>query len=554
VFARMKSKVIETIIKNKDREINNKTNNKNVGIYMIYINNFDDDKIIPIYIGQTGCGENRNFQNRYKEHIQEIMALNRLKYDYYKELLFKRFYDGHYKACKIFQYMIEHKCTLKDFKMIVLEEIEGKTGGLQEVLDELEQKYFSEYLPAFFGFNQINTVVELNKEFYSGFGKEEHLRESQKLLRYELDDCENFIRFFGYGYTKFNYYHVFPKMLPFSSKNDEKTAQKIKETIKILNDKHYDAKKFESYEREIPKLIEQKKQLKIEVEDSKNEFLKKYERKIKKYCEDNKIGVIQKYDEIIKMLIYKNENRITDFNKYLKRKKIDNNILDILNKDKNFVKITNNIVEKQKELYDVEDRLHKCMSAKGNDDLQRILPKEDYNVLPLKDKYEEIKFKDVGENTLIINFEFSNNGISKDFWYFTFDLIKMDYLLKINNEKIEKKNIFIKQPEEYDEVGEYFEKDFGDRLKFKKQAFCVRKFPNYISTTMEFKNGINEYTLRDKELVDYNDVLDELNLLINEKTEVQIMVRDRMKSKCKEFIKYDYKKENLIKKKLLEVK
>jgi len=254
------------------------------------------------------------------------------------------------------------------------------------------------------------------------------------------------------------------------------------------------------------------------------------------------------------MLIYKNENRITDFNKYLKRKKIDNNILDILNKDKNFVKITNNIVEKQKELYDVEDRLHKCMSAKGNDDLQRILPKEDYNVLPLKDKYEEIKFKDVGENTLIINFEFSNNGISKDFWYFTFDLIKMDYLLKINNEKIEKKNIFIKQPEEYDEVGEYFEKDFGDRLKFKKQAFCVRKFPNYISTTMEFKNGINEYTLRDKELVDYNDVLDELNLLINEKTEVQIMVRDRMKSKCKEFIKYDYKKENLIKKKLLEVK
>lgn len=31
---------------------------------MIYINNFNDSKIIPIYIGQT-----TNFQKRYKQHL-----------------------------------------------------------------------------------------------------------------------------------------------------------------------------------------------------------------------------------------------------------------------------------------------------------------------------------------------------------------------------------------------------------------------------------------------------------------------------------------------------
>lgn len=106
---------------------------------MIYIDNFNDDKVIPIYIGQTGYGKNRNFQNRYKEHLQKIMALNRLEFNYYKELLLDNFYDGHYKTCKIFQYMVDHSCTLKDFHMIVLEKIEENSDNIQELLDKMEQ-------------------------------------------------------------------------------------------------------------------------------------------------------------------------------------------------------------------------------------------------------------------------------------------------------------------------------------------------------------------------------------------------------------------------------
>ena len=102
MFEEIRNKV-KNIINDKDiEEINNKSDNKNIGIYMIYIDNFNDDKIIPIYIGQTGCGKNRNFQNRYKEHLQEIMALNRLEYNYYKELLFDNFYDGIIKRVRFF--------------------------------------------------------------------------------------------------------------------------------------------------------------------------------------------------------------------------------------------------------------------------------------------------------------------------------------------------------------------------------------------------------------------------------------------------------------------
>ena len=152
MFDEIKNKVIEIINSGNYEEITMDSNNKKVGIYMIYVNKFDDKKIIPIYIGQTGNGKNRNFKNRYKEHLQEIMALNRFKYELYKENLLENFYDGHYKACKIFQYMIDNNCTLKDFRMIVLEELDETNSNIEELLDEKEQEYFSKFLPAFFFF------------------------------------------------------------------------------------------------------------------------------------------------------------------------------------------------------------------------------------------------------------------------------------------------------------------------------------------------------------------------------------------------------------------
>lgn len=553
MFKELKDKVIEVVRNSGNKEINNDSNNKNIGIYMIYIDNFNDDKIIPIYIGQTGSGENRNFQNRYKEHLQEVMALNRLKYDYYKQVLLSNFYDGHYKACKIFQYMVDHNCTLKDFHMIVLEELEEDNEKIEELLEQKEQEYFSQYLPAFFGFNQINTVAEGAKEIFASLNENEKYAKSDKLLRYELEDCKNFIKYFGYGYTKFNYYHCYPKA-HIVEENDKEISYELKDKKALLKSKYYDENRFKEYSDKLTKLEKKREGIIKNIENYKNQFEEIYAPKIKECCKENKIGIIQKYKDIVNMLAYQNENSISDFKQYLKRKKININILDVFNKNSEFTNWRKKYIDFIMKNNELSDEIIECRYIKRTDDLMRILPKKEYVAFPLKDKYQEIKFDNLEDNEVVINFEFAHNGSSGNSWcFFPLNLIKMDYKLNVNNKIIEKKDIFLKpqDDEENDEI-DYFEKDIGDIYKFRKIPFCVRKFPNYISTTMEIQNGINEFTLMNKTKFDFEEILDDINLFINEQTKVKIEVRNRMRNKCKEFIEYSYKSDNLLKKKILE--
>ena len=552
MFEEIKNKVKKIVNDKNTEEISNKTNNKNIGIYMIYIDNFCDDKVIPIYIGQTGYGKNRNFQNRYKEHLKEIMALNRLEFNYYKELLLDNFYDGHYKTCKIFQYMVDHNCTLKDFHMIILENIKDNSDNIQELLDKKEQKYFKKYLPAFFGFNQINTVVEANKEFFQNFNNQTGFIASDKLLNYELEDCENFIKYFGYGYTKFNYYHCYPKT--YSVEEDSRKIEyELKDKKELLKNKYYDENKFKEYDDKLPKLKKIYIKANEKLQQSKKTFEEQYEPKIKEYCKNYKIGIIQKYQDIVKVLIYQNQEDIINFKKYLKRKKININILAVFNKNTEFTNWREKYISLLRKNKQLKNEIRNCMLVRRNDDLMRILPRKEYKAFPLKDKYQEIEFGMLNDNELVINFEFSNNGICNGWWYFSYSLIKMDYKLNINNKIIEKKNIFI-LPQDNEENNEikYFEKDRIEKFKFKKEPFCVRNFPDYISTTMEFQNGINEFTLMNKTKYDFNIILDEINSFINAKTRVKVEVRNRMKNKCKEFIEKNYKTDNLLKYKIVQ--
>lgn len=552
MFEEIKNKVKKIIKDRNVEEINNNTDSKNIGIYMIYIDNFNDDKVIPIYIGQTGYGKNRNFQNRYKEHLQEIMALNRLEYNYYKELLLDNFYDGHYKSCKIFQYMVDHNCTLKDFRMIVLEKIDGNSDNIQELLDKKEQKYFTEFLPAFFGFNQVNTVVEANKEFFANFNNLEGFVASDKLLNYELDDCENFIKYFGYGYTKFNYYHCYPKTYTVGE-NSKKIEYELRDKKELLKNKYYDENKFKKYNDKLPKLEKKYEKNNEELQQNKKIFEERYEPEIKEYCQKYKIGIIPKYQDIVDVLIYQDKENIIDFKKYLKRKKIDVNILDNFNKDNEFTNWREKHISLLRKNNELKDEIRNCRLVKRTDDLMRILPRKEYDAFPLKDKYQEIEFNRLDNNELVINLDFSNNGICNDWWCFSYNLIKMDYKLNINNKIIEKKNIFIlPQNNEGNNEIKYFEKDRVETFKLKKSPFCVRNFPDYISTTMEVQNGINEFTLMNKTKYDFKEILDEINSFIDAKTRVRVEVRNRMKNKCKEFIECNYKTDNLLKYKIIQ--
>lgn len=95
--------------------------------------------------------------------------MNRFKYWVYKnnflENLFKdiigkyhSFYDGRFKACKIFKYMVEHNCKLSDLKMIVLEELEEENE-----INKKEIELIEKYLAPYFGFNQLTMVTEWHK-------------------------------------------------------------------------------------------------------------------------------------------------------------------------------------------------------------------------------------------------------------------------------------------------------------------------------------------------------------------------------------------------------
>ena len=116
-FIEYKKKLMTLVNSGLYKEITINTKGKICGIYMLYVDNFEDDKIIPVYIGQS-----IDIVQRYKSHVSEIYTINRFKYITYAWNMLRRMYEGSYKACKIFSYMVNHDCKLSDLKMILLED------------------------------------------------------------------------------------------------------------------------------------------------------------------------------------------------------------------------------------------------------------------------------------------------------------------------------------------------------------------------------------------------------------------------------------------------
>lgn len=192
-FESLKQTII-SIISNANIIVSQKKSCQESGIYLLYVDNFEDKNIIPFYIGQTV-----NFQQRFKKHIDDIKKLTKYTYAEYHNIFFwsatsfKRAFEGKYRACKIFKYIVDHNCSIDDVKMIVLEKCH------KEVLTEREHYYLSEYRPAFFGFNQIATITE--RFLYRD-------EPGKKRLLIE-EDYQCFEKYIEYGYSTFNYLHAF---------------------------------------------------------------------------------------------------------------------------------------------------------------------------------------------------------------------------------------------------------------------------------------------------------------------------------------------------------
>ncbi|MDT8860992.1 hypothetical protein N0O92_12185 [Alkalihalobacillus sp. MEB130] len=148
----IKSQVQNLIQENSHREVTSESKHNLSGIYMVYVDNFTSEMVVPFYIGKS-----KDIQRRYKQHFTELSALNRLSYDEYYKYFFSKsisFYDGTFKTTKFFKYMIENNCTLQNYRLVILEEVEV------EDLDQKEQAYFQDLLPSFFGFNQIDSLLK----------------------------------------------------------------------------------------------------------------------------------------------------------------------------------------------------------------------------------------------------------------------------------------------------------------------------------------------------------------------------------------------------------
>ena len=118
-FEDAKEEIIK-LIKDKN-EITNRTDFKTGGIYLLYVDNFDSEKIIPAYIGKT-----HNFQERHKEHLKEILSINRLTKKNHTSAIISKYYEVHYKSSKFFKYLVDNENSLNDIHMVILEECDDE--------------------------------------------------------------------------------------------------------------------------------------------------------------------------------------------------------------------------------------------------------------------------------------------------------------------------------------------------------------------------------------------------------------------------------------------
>lgn len=522
----IKEIVFATIKTNSCMEITNQTNYKNAGIYMIYIDNFSDDKIIPFYIGQT-----KNLQKRYKDHLSEIMALNRLDCDYYNALLVQKFYDGSLKACKMFKYMVDHECSLKDFHMIILENVNEL-----DKLEQIEQEYFKLYHPAFFGFNQMNTRLAVNN-FIWGCKPEEPYNEDEYVALCDIvsDDICNIYKYKEYGFTLFNFKWAFIKQLP---NTDGKNIESIRSMIDDVNERLDrlredllcpEEKIAEARENELDIKLKELRNVEGEIVSRKRELKNSLIiPKAQKLFEDNNIKSNTAYQDFLDSLLCNNEKAKKSFLKYLDKRKIHVNF---------YREFQHELIEKESidcELrkYEVpidaiQEELSELSEKRMYETIKIITPDKEYEKFPLKDMYNDYVFQYAQKykaNFCEINMAISNNGRNKQP-----EIIKIDFKIVNDNKVIERKNIFIDNSSTescYNKQKHYYEKDHEDYLVFKKVPFKLGLWDCrledwsdvFISINAETRTGINDYTLKDRKLYELKDVFNDIALNTNEHT------------------------------------
>ncbi|MGW6384527.1 excinuclease ABC subunit C [Peribacillus butanolivorans] len=539
----IKYQVKQLIQENLNREVTPETKHTFSGIYMIYIDHFTSEKIVPIYIGQA-----TDIQRRYKQHFSEIIALNRLSHDEYNKYFFSKsssFYDGGFKACKIFKYMLENKCTLQDFHMVVLEEVE------KEYLDEKEQEYFQRLLPSFFGFNQLNSFLKQLEFRFSNSGMSNSVIEDY--LSILLEDVKGINSYYEYGFTRFNFEHSIPKDISHLLKEKGQLDGDI-----LLNFNEVKLSLYKLCNRYIPdfeelqRLIEQKNKFyevyKIAGNNYK-EALDVLKRDISEKFEELKIYSEEEIGNFINSIVYKNNPEYKKiFKKYLKSKKCNLNFYKIF--DEQIKDVNKKLEEKNDKHIPYSEVLDLYVNREDEIRPERyklIFPSFQFDSFSLKDRTNNFSIK-INEdndvlNTCYIQIYISNNAINRSLEISKEPfIIRFDYCF-IDNEGNKTENMYYIDNEttRYCQSGiEYFEKDFYDMWVIRKERFKISSIINnetdnsFISVLAEYKHGINDYTIKDKKMIKLTDVLDEIKQIIDDETRFNLVPSESFKclEKC----------------------
>lgn len=563
-FDNIKYQVKQLIQENLNGEVTPGTKHTFSGIYMIYIDHFTSEKIVPIYIGQA-----KDIQRRYKQHFSEILALNRLSYEEYHNYFFlksKSFYDGNFKSCKIFKYMIENKCTLQDFHMIILEEVE------EEYLDEKEQEYFKRLLPSFFGFNQLNSLLKQLKFRISN--SDISKSDIEDYLSVLQEDIKGIYSYYEYGFTRFNLEYSMPKDISHLLKEKEQLDNDI-----LLKFDEVNLSLYELCKRYIPTFevlqnyYEKSKEYKI-AKDKYNVALDLLNGEISEKFRELKIY----YEEAIELFIYsiieEDKAKYRDlFKNYLKSKKCKLNFYKLYDEQ---VKDVNKRLEEKNTKYipysEALDLYRETEDQVRPKRYKMIYPSSQFESFSLGDRTNNLSIK-LSEDTDLLNtchiqIYISNDGNSRSIEYDKEPyIIRFDYC-NIDNEGNKTENEYYIDNEttrNSQSAIKYIEKDYYKWFVFKPEKFKISSLKNgvmddsFISVSAEYKHGINDYTLKDQELIKLSVVLDEIKEISNEETRFNIDISESVNClrKCimnEGLYKNEFVEQILLTKKLLKLK
>ena len=496
------------------------------GIYMIFIDNFEDKNIIPIYIGET-----KNFQHRHREHITKLFKLNRMNYDEYCNYIRSKEAEHDYLYCKIFKYLVDNNLTLDNLHMIIIDKQENLQNLNEEekkhLLKEIERQYINYFQSDIFGFNAL---YSLSEKFESMIPDQAVYQDIKKIA----ENCD-------YGYNIFNAWNIY-KTYKYSTATYRIISKKIIPIIKenlyvyddngtMMADKDYrigeylntlesDYSKIKNRQEEIKQEIQSKVENLLKDRNYNSNYLNQYLQNVFYHLGLDNLGFVPNKD----VSIYKNSKKFVD----------ENNLKESLKKlIAEYVEINkrSNMISKSLYGYITEDNIIKmnAISHPSKTFFKYILPIKKFDKYIISKKFvsplELINFPKNKEDINIIIV------ISSMIYYPRFSL-KDEYIVyigaKYNNIKINK-YIIPADEQEVSILTEYYTTLNDEKLKNRENenSEFEHKFSEIINCTKgnlnirvigaghnAGKNRIYEY-LKDKYNFDNKSRLN-IKLLKNE--------------------------------------